>query len=108
MPLNSKQKGARFEREVAETLRSLGWDARRGIQFRGGEDSPDVISDFPLHIEAKHVEKLNLEKALQQSREDSGEKPYCVIHRRNRGLTYITLELETFSELLVSKLDGSC
>ena len=66
MPINSKQKGARFEREIAEHLREKGFEARRGIQFRGGEDSPDVISNFPLHIEAKHVEKLNLANALEQ------------------------------------------
>lgn len=100
MPLNSKQKGARFEREVAEYLREKGFEARRGIQFRGGADSPDVISNFPLHIEAKHVEKLNLGNALSQSENDAEGKPYCVIHRRNRGKTYISLELDHFISLV--------
>ena len=100
MPINSKQKGARFEREIAEHLREKGFEARRGIQFRGGEDSPDVISNFPLHIEAKHVEKLNLANALEQSRTDANGNPYCVIHRKNRGKTYITLELDQLIELL--------
>jgi len=97
--LNSKNKGARYEREVAKILREFGYEARRGIQFRGGEDSPDVISDFPLHIEAKHVEKLNIWKALEQSERDSNGNPFCVIHRRNRTDTFVTLKLTEFVKL---------
>jgi Holliday junction resolvase len=100
MPINSRSKGARFERDLADQLRQLGFEARRGIQFRGGEDSPDVISDFPLHIEAKHVEKLNLYSAIEQSKRDSGGNPYCVIHKRNRGETFVTLELSQLVEII--------
>ena len=68
--INSRDKGARFERQVAEYLREKGYTARRGQQFSGSPDSPDVVSNFPFHIEAKAVEKLNLDKAFQQAVDD--------------------------------------
>ena len=36
-------KGAHGERELAAILTAEGFDARRGLQHRGGPDSPDVI-----------------------------------------------------------------
>ena len=87
MTINSRQKGAQFEREVANYFRHMRWDeeARRGQQFAGGPDSPDVV--LPnlegLHIEAKRVEKLNLYVAMSQAIRDAGEKLPLVIHRKN-------------------------
>ena len=43
--MNSRQKGKVGEREFAALLRVQGFDARRGVQFCGGVDSPDVVSD---------------------------------------------------------------
>mgnify|MGYP007029125919 FL=1 len=58
--INSRSKGARYERELSKYLSENGFPARRGQQFAGGSDSPDVVSDeFPFHIEAKHVPALN-------------------------------------------------
>lgn len=96
MTINSKAKGARFEREVASILRDNGYEARRGCQFAGGQDSPDVVSDFPFHIEAKMVEKLNLANALEQARRDSGGSDYCVIHRKKNQEAMITMPLAQF------------
>jgi Holliday junction resolvase len=46
MACNQRQKGARGEREAAKLLRDLGFaGARRGQQFRGGYDTPDVICE---------------------------------------------------------------
>jgi len=94
MPIHSKNKGASFEREVAQILREAGFDARRGCQFSGGAESPDVVSNFPFHIEAKRVEKLNLDKALEQSKKDAGKNKFCVIHRKSRQVPMITCPLE--------------
>jgi len=96
MSLNARQKGARFERQVAEYLRHKGFEARRGQQFSGSPDSPDVVSDFPLHIEAKAVEKLNLDKAFEQAVSECGDRPPCVIHKKNRKEILITLRLDDF------------
>ena len=41
--INSRAKGARYERELARYLDENGFPARRGQQFAGGSDSPDVV-----------------------------------------------------------------
>lgn len=38
MMTNSKQKGARFERQIAGMLRAEGYDCRRGQQYSGKAD----------------------------------------------------------------------
>jgi Holliday junction resolvase len=51
--MNSRNKGKVGEREFASLLREHGFDARRGQQFSGSPDSPDVVSDALawLHFE---------------------------------------------------------
>lgn len=53
--VNSSQKGKRGEREFAAHLRDLGFEARRGQQHKGGNDSPDVLCPdlAGLHFEVK-------------------------------------------------------
>lgn len=44
MPVNSKQKGARFERLLASKFREYGYDARRTAQYCGNTgDASDVV-----------------------------------------------------------------
>lgn len=95
--MNSRDKGARFERALANYLRDRGYDARRGQQYCGLDGNADVEGIPGIHIEAKHVERLNLMEAYKQSVRDAreGEVP-VVIHKRNRGPILITMELEDF------------
>jgi hypothetical protein len=69
MGLFSKNKGKRGEREVAKELqRVLNVRAGRGVQFKGGPESPDVLIDIPeIHIECKRVERFNLYESLEQA-----------------------------------------
>ena len=98
--VNSRAKGARFELEVAKILSSHGMESRRGQQFAGSPDTPDVISpDFPFHIEAKMVEKLNLQSAMDQSERDCGTRPPCVIHKRKRKDVLFTCKLDDLIKL---------
>lgn len=103
--INSRQKGARYEREVARYLSEHGFPSRRGQQFAGSSDgsSPDVVSDFPFHIEAKHVERLQLYDAMTQSIRDCGDKPPCVIHRKNNSESLFTCRLSDLVALLNDK-----
>ena len=102
--INSRSKGARYERELSKYLSENGFPARRGQQFAGGSDSPDVVSDeFPFHIEAKHVQALNLYAAMTQSIRDAGDKPPCVIHRKNNTESMFTCRLEDLIKLLNKK-----
>ena len=92
LDMNSRQKGARGEREAAELLRSYGFDAKRGVQYQGGPDSPDVKCDaLGYHVEIKRVERLVLDDAIKQARNESGGKPYLVLHKRNRGEWLVTI-----------------
>ena len=83
---NGNQKGKAGEREASALLREFGFKARRGQQYSGGGDSPDVVHNIPnTHIEVKRTETLSIYKAIGQAREDSagtGNVP-LVLHRRN-------------------------
>lgn len=97
----SRNKGARFERQVAQMLREYGYEAERGCQHAGGKDSPDVKTNMPnIHIEAKAVEHLNLWNAIAQSEHDAGEDEMPVVmFKRNRSGVYVTLSFENFMKL---------
>ena len=98
MPINSKVKGKRGEAEVAHILQEHGYtNARRGVQYKGGPDSPDVIGIEGVHIEVKRVEKLNLTDAYAQSKRDAdpSEIP-IVVHRKSREPWMVTMSFENF------------
>ena len=94
----SKDKGKRGEREVAELLRSHGFEARRGQQYRGGPGSPDVIHSVPgLHIEVKRAETLRLYDALDQAVDDAKTSETAVVfHRKSNKRWVVILEAEAF------------
>lgn len=81
----SRQKGKRGEREAAAELGALlGCEARRGVQYQGGPDSPDVVlKGLGIHVECKRVERLDLYGAIKQAKDDAGDDVPIVWHRRN-------------------------
>jgi len=83
MGKTSREKGKRGEREVASFLREYGYDARRGVQYHGGKDSPDVVGLPGIHIEVKRTERLHLWDALAQAKADAGDNIPVVFHRAN-------------------------
>ena len=100
--VNSRSKGAAGERELAHELtRVLNCKARRGQQFSGSPDSPDIVTDLNgIHIECKRVEHLKLYPALKQSERDAGDGEIPVVmHRKNREKWVVIVELERLPEL---------
>lgn len=95
--MNSRQKGARGERELAELLRSYGYEARRGQQYSGANGDADVTGVDGFHIECKRVEQLNIYKAMEQSERDAreGEIP-IVCHRKDRKGWLVTIRFDDF------------
>lgn len=95
--MNSRDKGAKGERELAKKLREYGYEARRGQQFSGANGDPDVVGLDGVHIECKRVERLNLYDAMGQSRRDArdGEVP-VVMHRKNYSEWLVTMSLDDF------------
>ena len=80
----SREKGKRGEREASSFFKPYGYDTRRGVQYHGGPDSPDVVGLPDMHIEVKRVESLQLYKAMAQSKEDAGAVEFpIVMHRKN-------------------------
>lgn len=102
MAVNSKKKGARFERHLASRFREYGYDARRTAQYCGKtEDSADVIGLPGIHIEAKHQERMCLYDWMAQAKRDSdgtGRLP-AVFHKKNNAEILVTMELDDFMQL---------
>lgn len=92
---NSRAKGARGERELSKVLREWGYDTRRGQQYSGANGDADVVGLPHIHIECKRVEKLNIDKAMQQAMDDAreGEIP-AVFHRKDRQRWLVTMCLD--------------
>lgn len=99
MAINSKKKGKRGELELAALLRSYGYETRRGVQYQGGQDSPDVVGLDGIHIEVKRQERLNIIEAMEQADKDSGENIPVVFHRKNRTPWLVTLHLDDFMNM---------
>ena len=96
----SREKGKRGERAVAALFREYGFtDAKRGQQYHGGPDSPDVVGVPGLHIEVKRTERLNLYDALAQAKRDAGEELPVVIHRKNDSEWVVILSFDDFMKL---------
>jgi hypothetical protein len=104
----SRQKGKRGEREAAAELAVVfACDARRGVQYQGGPDSPDVVLEgVNVHVEAKRVEALNLYAAIDQAREDAGEKVPIVWHRRNGKTSVCIVETQNLLRLAREIVDS--
>ena len=99
MPINSKAKGAKGERELAGKLKEHGYNCRRGQQYNGLEGEDVVGLDY-IHIEVKRVQALNLDEAMEQAKRDSTIKQMpAVFHRKNNKKWKVTMELETWIKL---------
>lgn len=96
----SRNKGKVGEREVAELLRAAGYPARRGIQFAGGPDSPDVVGLDGCHIEVKRTETLRLWPALEQAMRDRRAGDLATVwHRANSRPWVVILPAADFLSL---------
>jgi len=100
MKINSKDKGARGERELANKLKEYGYDCRRGQQYCGANGDADVVGLDGVHIEVKRTERLSLYDALAQAKHDAreGEMP-VVMHRKNNCEWVVIQPLEDWIEL---------
>lgn len=98
--LNSKQKGARFERKLASMIRECGFDSRRGQQYCGANGDADVVGLGGIHIEAKHQETMRLYDWMAQAKADAraNELP-CVFHKKNNCEVLVTMNFYDWMRL---------
>lgn len=100
MPINSREKGKKGERELAKELRAYGYDCRRGEQYSGANGDADVVGLPGIHIECKRVEKLNLYDAMAQAKHDCPSQTYpAVFHRKNNCEWLVTMSLENWMQI---------
>lgn len=101
--MNSKKKGNRIERAFAHLLMDHGFGARRGVQFSGSPDSPDVVCEDlkEFHFEVKGVERLNIDNAMEQAGQDKGKYQMATVaHKKNRGEWMITMLFDDWIEII--------
>ena len=105
--INSRQKGARAERELANLLKKYGYDTRRGQQYSGANGDADVVGLNKVHIECKRVERLNIDDAVAQSVRDARESETPVVmHRKNNQQWLVTMRLIDWIEFY-ERLSGN-
>ena len=99
--MNSRQKGKRYELELAARLRDYGFSARRGQQYSGANGDADVVGLPHIHIEAKRRKKIgNLYDWMAQAKSDArdGETP-VVICRADKSENLVVMRLSDWIEL---------
>lgn len=100
--VNGKQKGAAGERELANKFKEYGFSARRTQQFCGAAGDADILCTelSEYHIECKRVEKLNIDKAMEQALRDCKDNTPICAHRRNQKAWLVTMYLEDWVNLV--------
>lgn len=100
--MNSKQKGARGERELASKLREHGYDCRRTQQYCGYTGDAADLTGLPgIHVECKRTERLSLYDAVNQAKRDAAETDElpAVFHRRNNHEWLVIMTLDDWMNL---------
>ena len=103
--INSKQKGARFERLLASKFRDYGYaESRRTAQYCGNTgDASDVVGLPGIHVEAKHQERMQLYDWMDQAKRDAeagneGNLP-VVFHKKNNAEILVTMRFEDWMQI---------
>jgi len=113
--MNSRSKGKRGELEFAKyiveqfdgiNIEGEPVTCRRGQQFRGGLEQPDVITNLPCHFEVKRTERLRMYDAVDQAMRDGGDKA-VVAHKANHKPWLAILPMDAFLNLLADRI-GEC
>lgn len=105
MPLSGagrRAKGAAFEREVADSLRSLWLEARRNLsQTRSAaREGGDILDVAPYHVECKRG-AATIQSAMRQAARDCGGNIPVVISRQDRGESLVTMRLDDWKALVL-------
>ncbi len=108
-PRSCKNKGLRFQREVAEYLSKV-----TGIPFKKDGDidirpmsqaGTDIIlrgvakSRIPYQIECKNQEKLNVWSAVEQAKSYGDD--WLLVVRRNHTKPFVVMDMEKFFKRLI-------
>ena len=110
MGAKSRDKGARFERWVADYLRQEGYDCRRSAQYCGNTgDAPDVIGLPYIHIECKAYKDKEWDDSwMEQAKRDAhGNSIPVVLHKVDYHKPKATLCGRDIVEMLIEFIASS-
>lgn len=88
-----REKGKRGERELANLLKSYGYDCHRGQQYCGINGNADVVGLLEIYIECKRVERISIDAAMEQAINNAQESQCypTVFHRKDRRDWLVTM-----------------
>jgi len=107
--INSREKGIRGELEWRDWLRKhLGIKARRGQQYAGNPDAPDVVSDIDgIHFEVKRVQRESPRAWMKKAISDAGPNIVPVVaFRPNREEWLVCIraeDMEAFARAIIER-----
>lgn len=101
-----REKGARYERDIATRLRDVfGPDIHRGIQWRGGSEAGDITgTDMPewLHLECHHGNSSTPFAKLRQAESDrpATDVLRAAVVKRHGGDELVAMRWDDFIRLV--------
>ena len=99
----SRNRGKKFEQEVARRLRPV-WPAIRRATFGRDQPDGDFVGCDDYYIEAKHVQTARLPQWLAKMEAEAGDRPRMLIFALQRTKaprdTYAVVPLDQLIELL--------
>lgn len=104
----SRGKGANWERALANILKAIWPEAKRGIgQSRWGGEVPDVDGS-PYWIEAKVGIQPNMRGAMRQAEEASDGRPCIAVVKDNSANSkpadvWVVMRFDTFVQLVTAE-----
>ncbi len=109
----SRLKGHNWEREVANILKPIFPDAKRGFQTRGGTSEEPDVEGTPFYIECKRMKRCNPIAALRQAEvalykeTDEGtirvdDRAPLAVCKSDRQKATVTMYLDDFLPLIRS------
>tara|TARA_R100000458_G_C8274943_1_gene249952 strand:+ start:2246 stop:2596 length:351 start_codon:yes stop_codon:yes gene_type:complete len=109
-----KAKGRRLQNLVRDLLRSVFSflhedDIKSQTMGMCGEDiilTPKARKYIPYSFECKNVEKLNVWNAIDQCKENCGDRIPVVVMKKNRRNPYAILPLKDFMSLIEVEDEG--
>jgi hypothetical protein len=109
---SARRKGNRAEVDVVRVLREHGYNVETSRAARGGYQSgADIVGDFPMVVEVKNQQKLDLAGWWTQAEYQANGKLPVVIHKRvGKGDPedwWVTMDLRTLLRLLNESEDVS-
>lgn len=95
----SREKGARWERELAKILTAAGFPSTRNA--RNGISTDDIAHGIEgLHIEAKNCERLEIPKWWRQAEGDAEGREIVLAIKQSRKEPIVVIRLDYLLKLL--------